>query len=96
MYKCYNKITMNLLHFLKKLDCEKILRCVVFRTAKIYPDELYLKLLFPLRTGYKLNLKNPRTFNEKLKWLKNNRKNSVLLHMKMICNLNFCYHHPES
>ena len=34
------------------------------------PDELYLKLLFRFKMGYKLNLKNPKTFTEKLQWLK--------------------------
>ena len=34
------------------------------------PDELYLKCFFRIQTGYCLNLKNPRTFNEKLQWLK--------------------------
>lgn len=38
--------------------------------ARLYPDKLYLQLLFPLLTGYRLNLDNPRTFNEKLQWLK--------------------------
>lgn len=36
----------------------------------LFPTELYIKLLFRLRMGYKLNLKNPKTFNEKLQWLK--------------------------
>lgn len=40
------------------------------RTARIWPDKLYLKIIFRLRVGYKLNLKNPRTFNEKLQYLK--------------------------
>ena len=34
------------------------------------PDGLYLKLFYQFRTGKKLNLKNPQTFNEKLQWLK--------------------------
>lgn len=34
------------------------------------PDEMFLKMIFRLRLGYKLNLKNPQTFNEKLQWLK--------------------------
>lgn len=38
--------------------------------ARLYSDEMYLQRLFPLRTGYKLNIDNPRTFNEKLQWLK--------------------------
>ncbi len=34
------------------------------------PDKLYLKILFRLRMGYRLNLKSPRTFSEKLQWMK--------------------------
>lgn len=37
---------------------------------KWMPDRIYLKLLFEARTGKKLNLDNPQTFNEKLQWLK--------------------------
>jgi len=33
-------------------------------------DRTYLKLKFPVLLGYRLNLRNPRTFNEKLQWLK--------------------------
>jgi len=34
------------------------------------PDALYLKIMFRLRMGYCLNLRSPKTFNEKLQWLK--------------------------
>lgn len=34
------------------------------------PDKLYLRLKYYCRTGKCLHLKNPRTFNEKLQWLK--------------------------
>lgn len=34
------------------------------------PDALYLKIMFRLKMGYSLNLKAPKTFNEKLQWLK--------------------------
>ena len=34
------------------------------------PDKLYLKALYKIKMGSKLNLKNPKTFNEKLQWLK--------------------------
>ena len=34
------------------------------------PDATYLKILYNIRTGKKLDLKNPRSFNEKLQWLK--------------------------
>ena len=39
------------------------------------PDEAYLKLKYRLRMGKKLDLNHPKTFNEKLQWLKlHNRK----------------------
>ena len=37
---------------------------------KHIPDKLYLQILFYNSLGYRLNLKNPKTFNEKLNWLK--------------------------
>lgn len=33
-------------------------------------DEEYLKKMFRAKMGYELNLSNPRTFNEKMQWLK--------------------------
>jgi hypothetical protein len=33
-------------------------------------DEKYLKMIFEDAMGYPLNLKNPKTYNEKLQWLK--------------------------
>lgn len=40
------------------------------RITPIIPDKLYLKLLFRLKMGRRLNLDNPQTFSEKLQWLK--------------------------
>lgn len=37
---------------------------------KLMPDKFYLKHMFRLVFGYELNLKHPRTFCEKLQWLK--------------------------
>ena len=34
------------------------------------PDAMYLKIMFRLKMGYSLDLKAPKTFNEKLQWLK--------------------------
>ena len=34
------------------------------------PDKLYIQILFRLRMGSRLDLKHPRTFNQKLQWLK--------------------------
>lgn len=44
--------------------------------APYLSDKLYLKLLFRHRVGYRLNLDNPLTYNEKLQWLKLNDKHS--------------------
>lgn len=34
------------------------------------PDKIYLRTVFKAETGYKLNLDHPRTYNEKLQWIK--------------------------
>ena len=36
----------------------------------LFPDRIYLKLLYRLKLGRKLDLKNPKRFTEKLQWLK--------------------------
>lgn len=36
----------------------------------LFPDKQYLQMMYWLHLGRKLNLKNPKTFNEKLQWLK--------------------------
>ena len=43
---------------------------LLYKFAKFYSDEKFLKKLFKLRMGYELNLDNPQTFNQKLNWLK--------------------------
>lgn len=48
----------------------KIIRRLVLLFSRFYSDRKFLEALFPLRVGYKLNLDNPKTFNEKLQWLK--------------------------
>ncbi|MDD6518596.1 MAG: ATP-grasp fold amidoligase family protein [Oribacterium sp.] len=40
-------------------------------------DEAFLKKMFSIYMGYELNLENPRTFNEKLQWLKLNDRKSI-------------------
>lgn len=46
---------------------------LLIRNSKLFrfvDDNTYLKLTYKLRTGKKLDLDNPKTFNEKLQWLK--------------------------
>lgn len=40
------------------------------KITRLIPDKLYLKLVYRIRMGKKLDLKNPQTFSEKLQWLK--------------------------
>ena len=42
-----------------------------------FPDKLYLKLMFRFKMGHKLDLENPKTFNEKLQWLKLYNRNPL-------------------
>ena len=44
---------------------------------KINP-ELDLKILFRMKLGYPLNINNPKTFNEKLQWIKLYDKNQLM------------------
>jgi len=49
----------------------KILKCIKNRGFLNWlPDSFYLKVLFKTKIGYSLDLKNPKTFNEKIQWLK--------------------------
>ena len=47
-----------------------ILTRVALLTRWFVPDKLYLKFLFRDKMGYCLNLTSPKTFSEKLQWLK--------------------------
>lgn len=40
------------------------------KAMRMLPDKAYLSLRFRLSMGKKLDLRNPKTFNEKLQWLK--------------------------
>lgn len=43
---------------------------IIIISARFLPDELFLKLKFRNRMQYSLNLLHPKTYNEKLQWLK--------------------------
>lgn len=44
---------------------------------RFIPDELYLKTAFFLKFGKKLDLKNPKSFSEKLQWLKLHQREDI-------------------
>ena len=45
------------------------------------PDSIVIKALFYFEIGYKLNLKHPKTFNEKLQWLKLYQRDPIMTKM---------------
>lgn len=55
------------------MNAYRIIEGIIARDlVKILPDKLYIKLLFHSRVGYYPDLDNPKSFNEKLQWLKLN------------------------
>ena len=48
----------------------KVLLALLMRCNGLFTTKLYLRLLFRLKMRRKLDLKNPKTFSEKLQWLK--------------------------
>lgn len=54
----------------KKLIPSQELRFKVLGLLDFLPDKLMIKLQYWIKTGRRLNLKNPKRFNEKLQWYK--------------------------
>lgn len=54
----------------KKIVSNKELRFKIMRVFSWVPDIPWLKLLFRIKNGYWMDFKHPKTFNEKLQWLK--------------------------
>ena len=59
---------------LKKL-LGKNLVALFYRSLRFLSDSQYIRLIYRLRLGRRLNLKDPKTFTEKLQWLKLNDHN---------------------
>ena len=51
---------------------------VLYHTASLWPDEPFLIWRFYFKFGYFPNLKEPRSFNEKMNWLKLHYRNPIL------------------
>ncbi len=60
---------------------KRVIRRFILAFARLIPDRKFLELVFPLCTGYKLNLDNPRSYNEKLQWLKLYNRNPLYTRM---------------
>lgn len=58
----------------KKVFKNREFRLKLINCLRVIPTKPYLKIVYKIKTGKKLNLKNPVGFNEKLNWLKVNEK----------------------
>ena len=56
----------------KKIFKNREFRLKLISCLRFIPTKPYLKMVYKIKTGKKLNLKNPIGFNEKLNWLKVN------------------------
>ena len=64
MMKKFIKIITNPLKYFRYFLVSILAKCYFI------PDKLYLEMVYYLTMNKKLNLKNPKTYNEKLQWLK--------------------------
>lgn len=59
--------------------CSSLEKCrdanVTCKYQSLISDEAYLSMIFEEKLGHKLNLASPKTFNEKLQWLKIHNRN---------------------
>lgn len=56
----------------------RIANNIINKTAPMWSDRLFLQVKGRIKLDYKLNLDNPRSFNEKINWLKLNHKDESL------------------
>lgn len=56
--------------YLLKHNRGEFFASILMRLNFLFPDKLYLSLLFRFKMGYWIDWKNPKTFSEKLQWLK--------------------------
>lgn len=63
----------------KKIIKSRDLRLKILRMLSFIPDKTMLKIQYKIKTGNKLNLKDPKRFTEKLQWYKLNYKNPLMI-----------------
>lgn len=63
----------------KKILKSRKLRLKLLEILAFIPDELMIRLQYRIKTGRKLNLKNPRRYTEKLQWYKLHYKNPLMI-----------------
>lgn len=54
----------------KKIIKSRAVRIKIMQAMRFIPDKWMLSLQYKIKTGRKLDLKNPQRFTEKLQWYK--------------------------
>lgn len=63
----------------KKIIKSRSLRVKILRLLAFIPDKVMIKMQYRIKTGHRLDLKNPQRFTEKLQWYKLNYKNPDMI-----------------
>lgn len=63
----------------KKIIKSRNVRMAILRFFSFVPDKQMLQLQYRIKTGRKLNLKNPQRFTEKLQWYKLYHKDPLMI-----------------
>lgn len=58
------------------MNIDKRYKDALYHACSFIDDRRYLKMIFFVKVKYSLSLENPRSFNEKLQWLKLNDRNN--------------------
>lgn len=62
----------------KRQKLHYLVRFIKYNVKKIIPSKILIKILWKKRLRYELDLKNPKTFNEKIQWLKLYYRNDLM------------------
>jgi len=62
----------------KKIVKSRATRSKILKLLSFIPDEPMLKIQYKIKTGRKLDLKNPKRFTEKLQWYKLHYRNPLM------------------
>ena len=63
----------------KKIIKSRKVREQILRLLRFVPDKTMVKIQYRIKTGRKLNLKNPQRYTEKLQWYKLYYKNPLMI-----------------
>ena len=72
---------MKLFNILLNIWHKPVFKRTILFVAGLLPDRLYVQLTAKGKLGYSINLDNPKTFNEKLNWLKLYGRNPLYTRM---------------